>query len=184
MIEEIWKSIEGYPKYEVSNLGNVRSTKNNKERFLKPQKDKDGYLIVCLYKNNIRKCCKIHRLVGQAFIPNPDNKPEIDHINTDRTDNRVENLRFVTPKENRNNPISLKKLRNKKYKFSSNVNNPKSRIVLQFDKDGNFLKEWNTMTEAEIYYTGKISTNISSCCRKKCKTAYGFIWRYKEEKAA
>lgn len=184
MIEEIWKAIEGYPSYKISNYGRVLSTKNNKERFLKPQKDRDGYLTCCLWENGNGKTHKIHRLVAEAFIPNPDNKPEIDHINADKTDNRCENLRFVTPKENRNNPISLKKLRNKKYKFPSNVNNPKSRIVLQFDKDGNFLKEWNTMTEAEIYYTGKISTNISSCCRKKCKTAYGFIWRYKEEKAA
>lgn len=177
---EIWKPIIGYEGlYEVSNYGRIISFKKNVKRILKLQKDKDGYLICGLWNNNKCKTIKIHRIVAEAFITNPENKPEIDHINTDRTDNRVENLKWVTPKENRNNPISLDKIRKHRYKFPKNRNNPRSSAVLQYDKDGNFLKEWNTITEAEKYCSGKISTNISSCCRNKCKTAYGYVWKYK-----
>lgn len=120
MQNEIWKDIPGYSGlYQVSNDGCVKSLlrrvngpkKNGrkvKEMILKPCVIKDGYLAVVLHKCGKRKTQKIHRLVALAFIPNPDNKPEIDHINTNRTDNRVENLRWVTRKENGTNPETIK----------------------------------------------------------------------------
>ena len=191
-MEEIWKDIKGCPDYRISNYGRVMSLKRGLKRVLKPQKDKDGYLICSLWENNKGKTLKIHRLVAEAFIPNPDNKTEIDHINTDKTDNTVwfnedgsinyekTNIRWATPKENRNNPISLDRLRKNKYTFPKNTKNPRSCVVLQYDKEGNFIREWDTMSEAEKYYNkNRISTNISSCCRNKCKTAYGYIWKYK-----
>lgn len=107
MTNEVWKDIEGYEGlYQVSNMGNVKSVGYGKERVLKFGKNNDGYLRVVLYKEGKGKTHKVHRLVAQAFIPNPENKEQIDHLNTIRTDNRVENLRWVTPKENNNNPLT------------------------------------------------------------------------------
>lgn len=111
---EIWKTIKDYPNYQVSNLGRVKSLnylRTGKEKILRINKDKDGYFQITLSKNGKVKTHKIHRLVAEHFIPNPDNKPCIDHINTDRTDNNVENLRWTTQKENCNNPITKTKHR-------------------------------------------------------------------------
>lgn len=98
MKEEIWKVIEGYPNYEVSNLGRVRNIKFDRVR--KPMIDKDGYLYVVLSLNGKTTNNKIHRLVASAFIPNPENKREVNHINGIKTDNRVENLEWNTRSEN------------------------------------------------------------------------------------
>ena len=111
-MEEEWRPIKGYEGlYEVSNLGRVKSLNYNhtkKEGMLKLFKDKDGYLIVNLSKDKITCRFKVHRLVGETFIPNPENKPCIDHINTIKNDNRVENLRWATYEENRNNELTKK----------------------------------------------------------------------------
>lgn len=109
---EEWRPINGYEGlYEVSNLGRVKSLsyKNTKEeRILKIFKDKDGYLMVNLSNNKITCRFRVHRLVAEAFIPNPENKPCVDHINTIKNDNRIENLRWVTYKENSNNELTKK----------------------------------------------------------------------------
>lgn len=114
---EIWKPIDDYPNYMISNYGEVKSlgnTKSKKEKKLKGIKGNDGYLRFGLYKDGELKMYLAHRLVAQAFIPNPNNKPFIDHINTIRTDNRVENLRWVTSSENMNNSITIEKLKQSK----------------------------------------------------------------------
>ena len=126
LYKEIWKPIitdeEDYTGiYEVSNLGRVRSldrivkvnnskqpTKMVKGQIMTPCKTKNGYLEIGLYKDGKYKRLRINRLVAFAFIPNPENKPHVDHINTIRNDNRVENLRWCTPKENTNNELTLK----------------------------------------------------------------------------
>ena len=108
-MEEIWKPVVGFEgRYVVSNIGNVKSLNYNKTGKIKQLHTyfHIGYEWVGLSKNGFKKQYAIHRLVAEAFIPNPYNKPQVDHINTIRHDNRVENLRWVTNKENTNNVLS------------------------------------------------------------------------------
>ena len=146
MEEEIWVDICGYEGlYQVSNPGRVRSLdrevkrKGNsictlKGKIKKNTIGKKGYLYTYLTdKNGNTKSIFTHRLVAQAFISNPENKPEIDHINGIRNDNRVENLRWVTKEENMNNPLTKEnqKITNKR------SGNPNSKMVICIFPDGN-----------------------------------------------
>ena len=101
---EEWKQYEPYPSYWVSSLGNVkRIYKSGKEHILKPSIDYKGYGKIDLIRKPQRVQGKIHRMVAECFIPNPDNKPFVDHINENKADNRVENLRWATNSENQQN---------------------------------------------------------------------------------
>ena len=133
-IAEIWKDVQGYEGlYQVSNLGRIKSLGRfvdrlasghcwQEERILKPHKTKYGYLNVILSKKGKTKTFSVHRWVALAFIPNPENKPQIDHINADKTNNTVNNLRWVTCKENINNPLTLVKITGKNnYLYGKNL---------------------------------------------------------------
>ena len=101
-----WKPSPVFPdRYLISDKGEVYSCES--DRILEPEITFKGYHRYYLYKNGACRKMKAHRLVALAFIPNPDGKPQVDHINNDKLDNRVENLRWVTNKENANNPITL-----------------------------------------------------------------------------
>ena len=119
-MEEEWRAVKDYEGlYEVSNIGRIKSLNYNgtgKEGLLKQQSNHKGYKTVMLRKDNKGKTFKVHRLVAEAFIPNPENKPQIDHINCIRDDNRVENLRWVTGKENMENPLTKEKRHSKETK--------------------------------------------------------------------
>lgn len=135
---EIWKDIPGYEgEYQVSNLGRVKSLartcRNNKgtrpirERILKPCLTKNGYSIVHLGHRG--RSTRIHRLVAEVFIPNPDNLPVVDHINGKRDDNRVENLRWVDYKENNDNIPIVRQLKSRNTELEAEVAELKQYIA-------------------------------------------------------
>lgn len=100
-MEELWKDIEGYEGlYQISTLGRVKRVTTG--RILKGGKNTSGYIQISLYKQGVRDVKRIHRLVAESFIPNTENKPEVNHINEDKTNNRVDNLTWSTRKENIN----------------------------------------------------------------------------------
>lgn len=172
-MEEIWKDVVGYKGlYMISSLGEVKSLNyhmTGKERIMKPGKTEDGYLFVILWKNSKHKIFLVHRLVASAFIDNKENKPCVDHINTIKDDNRAENLRWVTHKENNNNILTMLK--------HTGVNHYKARKVLQFTKEGNFIRKWDSMMDVQRELC-IAQQHISACCLGKRKTAHGYIWQY------
>lgn len=105
---EIWRLINDYPNYEVSNLGRVKSMKFEKERILKPELLKDGYLRVKIYNDVKKNKFLVHRLVADCFIENKEKKKQINHKNGIKTDNSVSNIEWVTPSENMTHSYILK----------------------------------------------------------------------------
>lgn len=159
---EIWKDIPEYEGlYKVSSLGRIMSSYSR--RILSPtisgRKGKDYYAIT-LVKNGTKKRYYIHKLVAIAFIPNPNNFPCIDHINTNRYDNRIENLRWCTFTDNNLNPNTAKK---------------RYRAVVQL-KDNIPLCMYESISIAVMH--GFTSTSIINCCTNRCKTYRGFQWMY------
>lgn len=155
-MEEIYKDVIGYEGlYEVSNQGNVKSLKRNK--ILSPGIVNGGYFTVVLCKNGEVKHYRVHRLVAEAFIPNPARLPEINHINKDKTDNRAENLEWC----------------DRQY----NIDYSLSKQVAQYDFSGNLINVWKSVNEIQRQL-GFSSSHISHCCLGKYKTMYGYVWRY------
>ena len=162
---EIWRDIKGYEGlYQVSNCGRVRSSYKG-GRILKPNLSFYGYWRVQLWRGGKGRSIYVHRLVAQAFIPNPDGKPQINHINGIKTDNRVENLEWCTNMENQ--------LHASKTDLKSTVK------ILQLDRNGNVIKEWPSMVQA-AQSVGVSKESIFACCNGLSKTSKNFIWRYKE----
>ena len=161
-MNEEWRDIDEYEGlYQISNLGRVKSLKFGKEKILKPEKDRYGYLLIGLYKKaGERKHYSVHRLVANAFIPNPNNLPEVNHIDEDKTNNRVSNLEWMTSKENT--------------RYSQAV------AVNQYTLDDRFIRTWDCMNEIHIQL-GYITGNICSCCQGKLKSSYGFKWFYSND---
>lgn len=197
MEQEIWKPIPFCNGYFVSNYGRIKS----KYRILKPRVDSKGYSTTRIKNNDGNvKNLQVHRIVASVFIPNLDNKPCVDHIDTDRTNNRVvfnddgtidyenTNLRWVTHKENANNPNSLRKLRNaqnnedkKRKRIATRLANggktaPKE--VFSYTKDGSFARKFSSITEA-ARAVGKTNATISVAIDSNRRTAAGYIWRSK-----
>ena len=170
---ETWKVINDFPNYEISNFGNIR----NKTKLLKIVPNKQGYNIVVLC-NGIRKTINVHRLVAAAFVPNPENKPCVDHIDGDRTNNHADNLRWVTYLENNNNPITKKRLSEnnaKNMQGKKGVLHPNSKPVKMM-KNGICLKTYQSIHLAKK--DGFNDTLIIRCCKGRMKKHKGYNWEY------
>ena len=163
--EEIWKDIEGYEGlYQISNLGRIYSNISNK--ILALRKNKRGYSQINLYKDGGRTMFSIHRLVAQTFIPNPENKPQVNHIDEDKTNNRVDNLEWVTSKENNNHGTRLYRSAMKK----------RRSVVSKHIKSGAVL-----VHDSQISASIKLSvrrTDINNVLRGRQKTAGGYTFEY------
>jgi hypothetical protein len=188
-MKEIWKDIwivkwvDYTWLYQISNLGRVIVLKNN--NILKWWSSW-WYRNVHLSKNWISKKYFIHRLVGLTFIPNPKNKPQINHINWIKSDNRVENLEWCTSKENiihswnmglSKDNLNFIKYHSSKWKFWRN--NFKSKKVNQYTLNWDFVKTWLAIIEVQVELKIDVSW-IIRVCKWKQKTAWGFIWKYAE----
>lgn len=189
-VGEIWKDIKGYEgKYQISNYGRVKSLQRNL-KYIDSKKiteklkgtfvGKRGYARIELSKDGINKKYSVHRLVAQAFIPNPNKKLEVNHINGIKTDNRVSNLEWVTSKENQIHAIKYGLQRpslKQKRVASEYCKKNKIKALLQYDLDGNFIRKWESAVEVEKEL--KINRkNISQCVTGRNHTAGGFIWKY------
>ena len=194
MIGEIWRTAvyddelyEGL--YKVSNLGRILSLNYNhtgKPGLMNPGKDTNGYSMVILWKNGEPKTIKVHRLVAQTFLPNPENKPCINHkiegdegktinmvfFNEDGTiDKERTTIEWATYKEN--NDYGTRTERAAK----ARINGKKSKKVLQFTLDGEFVREWESTMECGR--NGFSQSHVAACCRGERKTHKGFCFMYK-----
>lgn len=191
MNNETWRDVIGYEGlYQVSNLGRVKSLyrefwcgkgynilKKYPEAILTVWLDNGGYEYVTFTRNAKSKKFKVHRLVGEAFILNPDNKPQIDHIDTIRTNNRVENLRWVTRRENNLNPITRKRYSDTKMGDKNPIKKVK-RMVLQIDlKTNEVIKIWDSAVDA-AKGIGANCSNIYRVIYGEKNTCRGYIWKY------
>lgn len=186
-MEEIWKDVVGYENlYQVSNLGRIKSLEkydgrgwHRKEKFKKIHKNKGGYLVVELVKNKIKNKYLVHRLVAQAFIPNPENYPCVNHKNETRNDNRVENLEWCTQKYNCNYGNAQKKRIEhtdfKKRKVNPITAEKNSRKTAMYSLDNKLIRVFKSREEAKKY--GFEPSCISECVNGKLKTHKGYIWK-------
>lgn len=201
MTEEIWKDIKGYEGYfMISNLGRVKSVeryvpqgnslRHVDERIKRVHIGAYGYPSVTLCKDRKSISIPIHRLLARAFIPNPDNKPHIDHIDTDICNYALSNLRWVTAKENRNNPLTLKHCSENTYSKSALRKRIETRIkkptktsprrVFQYSKSGEFIAEYESSREAQRI-TGIMASSIRSAYNGKRYSAGGYVWKQIKE---
>ena len=180
MSSELWKPVKGYETlYEVSNLGNVRSldkkVKNKygyrymPSKIMKPYKNKLGYLQVRLYKDGKNKNCYIHRLVAEAFLPNPNQYKEINHKDENPSNSIATNLEWCDRKYNINYGSHNEKMSLKK-----------SKVVIQMDKNYEPLNAFDSLQQIQKTL-GFSSGNICECCNGRRNSAYGYIWRYADE---
>ena len=169
MTKEYWKDIKGFEGlYKVSTWGRVKSLKYNREKILKPSKDKDGYLHVVLYKNGKIKGYKIHRLVIETFMGKTLDKDYyfVNHIDEDKTNNKLENLQYCTHKYNINYGT-----------HNERMGKAHSKSVIGINKINGYITEFSSLSEAERF-TGINQGNITKCCQGKLKSAGNYRWFY------
>lgn len=169
--EEIWEDVKGFEGYyQVSNFGRIKSLSRagsgrntKKDKILKNTYDKDGYICKCFYKKGKIYGVKVHRLVAETFIPNPNNFPQVNHIDGNKQNNRVDNLEWVSQSKN--------------VLHSLYVLNNHLKKIYQFDKYGNFIKSWKNSKEIADFYGFNRNSLVESICRNH-RTFCGYIWSY------
>ena len=191
---EKWKEIPGYDgKYEVSTHGNVRCVNyrnSGMSKVMKMHLTKHNYYMITLRQGGKNVNRSVHRLVALTWIANPNNLPEIDHINSNPSDNRVENLRWCTKEDNLSNPATKEKRQNTKVKSKPYSKNPLteekrrqislavSKPVVQMTMFRKDIREFESIIQAGKETSAHPSA-INKCCRGKAKSAGGYKWRYK-----
>ena len=182
---EQWKTISGYENYQVSNYGRIKSLKGKEERILKQGTNKGGYQQVLFYKDGKPKMFRVNRLVAMSFIPNPNNLPQVNHIDENKCNNHVDNLEWCTAKYN----INFGTARERQAKTISGENNPKtmlgkfgkehpnSKQVIQLTLNNEVVKIWDSVMDVQRNL-GYNNAHICSCCKGKRKTSNGYKWCY------
>lgn len=160
---DVWAKIKGFEGYEVSNTGYVRNAGTGE--ILKATLNTWGYPSVTLCVEGRRKNMTVHRLVAQAFIPNPHSLPEVNHRDECKTNNSVSNLEWTTKKANMNYGTRTQRASEKKFKR-----------VIQYSLTGEMVRVWDSVKDAE--QAGFHHSAISACCHGKRKAHMGFVWRY------
>ena len=191
-MKEVWKDIECYEGlYQVSNLGNVRSLDRIvkrkgqgdlplKGKEVKQYLGKTGYDVVTLCKDCKLKQHKVHRLVAKSFIENPDNLPQVNHIDENKRNNKVDNLEWCSNFYNSNFGTRSKRIStNKKGIHAGGNADALKKKTVMCDLEGNEIKVFESVAEASKFLGKKDTGSIAYCCNGKRKTAYGFTWKYK-----
>lgn len=173
-MEEIWKTIKGFENYKVSNTGKVYSLAKNK--VMKPWIVNSGYYVLTLVDSRVSKHMSVHRLVAKAFIPNPLNKEQVNHIDGNKLNNNVDNLEWTTPSENVNHNKVLGRLDT--HTARAKLSNVQSKAVNQLDiETGKVIATYNTIREASKV-TGSQDGKITMVCQGKRKSHNGYSWEY------
>lgn len=160
-----WRKIKEFENYQVSNDGRIRN--KNTKKVLKPW-IRNGYYSITLRKDSKSFTKNIHKIVGITWLKKTLNSNFINHIDGNKLNNKLENLEFVTPKQNT------------KHAIDNNLTKPNVKKVKQYTKDGIFLKEFASIKEAEGK-TGVSNKHIGSVCRGKRKTTGGYVWKYSDD---
>lgn len=177
---EEWLPIEGYDGYEVSNFGRIKSLERMnslgrivKERILKPSTNKYGYQQVSLFKNGKRKWFRVHRLVANTFIDNPNNLPQVNHIDECKTNNHISNLEWCTAEYN----VNFGTRNEKVSKALCGKNHPNSKQIIQLTLDNQVVRNWGSIMDVQREL-GYHNAHICKCCENKRKSAYKYKWCY------
>ena len=177
-MDEIWKPINNYEEiYEVSNTGSIRSLErrgNWKAHIMSLINSTDGYIRVTLCKNSKAKMYLVHRLVAEHFIPNPGNKPCINHKDGNKQNNKVDNLEWCTYSENELHAMNTGLVNKNKMSMAH------KKPIVQYTLSGDFVKEYDSIKQANDTNVNIYGTSISKCLTGVYKTAGGYIWKYRE----